>query len=68
MKLVISSDTFLKTQPENPDLLGDNAKIPVQVGEWLEVEKVCEYPLGHWQISWKSMIWYCYKINAFVES
>lgn len=67
LKLVISNDTFLKSKPENPNLLRDEEKIPLTVGEWLEVQKACEYPLGHYQVEWDNRVWYCYKVSSFIE-
>lgn len=67
MKLVISNDTFLKRKPENPELLAESEKLPVFVGDWLEVEASCEYPKGHYQVKIDGEFWYCYKFNAFLE-
>lgn len=67
MKLVISSATCLKSKPENPDLLKEDQKVFFEVGQWLEVEKACEYPMGHYQIVWEGQTWYCRKINSFLE-
>ena len=67
LKLVISSDTFLKSRPENPDLLGEAEKLPVFVGDWVEVETGCEYPLGHYQVKFDNAVWYVFKRNAFLE-
>lgn len=67
MKLIISSDTYLKRRPERPDFLADEDKIPLQVGDWLEIEVGAEYPKNHYQVKIDGEKWYCYKFNSFLE-
>lgn len=67
MKLVICNATYLKSAPENPARLPEDDKIPVDVGDWIEIEKGCEYPKGHYQVKIDGKHWYCFKPFARIE-